>query len=104
MKNTAISSAAAALGSVKSEAKTAAARKNGKLGGRPSYYEIERRANAALRMLAKMGGVDRRPSMPDIGRGRVASLAYAANGKFEATSNSGERDYVDAEWIAKNID
>ena len=35
MKNTAISSAAAALGRVRSEAKTAAARQNGQLGGRP---------------------------------------------------------------------
>lgn len=36
-----ISSAAAALGSVRSKAKTVAARQNGKLGGRPAQYEIE---------------------------------------------------------------
>lgn len=36
MKNTAISKAAAALGRVSSPAKTAAARQNGKLGGRPT--------------------------------------------------------------------
>lgn len=35
MKNTAISKAAAALGRVSSPAKTAAARENGKQGGRP---------------------------------------------------------------------
>lgn len=34
------SKAGAALGSVKSEAKTAAARENGKLGGRPSRIDL----------------------------------------------------------------
>jgi hypothetical protein len=36
-----ISSAAAALGSVRSEAKTAAARQNGQLGGRPAQPKVD---------------------------------------------------------------
>lgn len=40
MKQNTLSSAGATLGSVKSEIKAAAARKNGKKGGRPSQFHI----------------------------------------------------------------
>ncbi|TXH18470.1 MAG: hypothetical protein E6R03_02130 [Hyphomicrobiaceae bacterium] len=45
MKQNTLSSAGAALGSVKSETKAAAARENGKKGGRPARFHIFREAD-----------------------------------------------------------
>lgn len=67
MKNTAISSAAAALGRVSSAAKTAAARQNGQLGGRPAQPKVDiydadethgdRYRRIATRMLDRSGSI-----------------------------------------------
>ena len=56
-KTSSISSAAAALGSVRSPAKTAAARQNGQLGGRPKLSDSLYRVGTATRVNLHEAGV-----------------------------------------------